>query len=167
MKSEINLTKHCRILDKYIFFLNGPLCQWFKSDMKEDGILFNCCEQYMMYHKAMLFNDEETASKILLSSEPREQKSFGRQVKNFNEIVWESQREQTVFKGNYLKFTQNENLKEYLKRTSPYILVEANKHDRIWGIGMFQDDPNILNIDRWGLNLLGKTLMKVREQIFK
>jgi len=161
--NKIEITEHCRILKNYIFFLNGPLCQWWKANIVEDDITFNCCEQYMMYHKAMLFNDKEIASKILAAEKPREQKNLGRSVKNFNEKIWNENKEQIVYNGNYLKFTQNEDLKEYLKDTNPYQLVEANKYDKIWGIGMFAHDENILNTKIWGKNLLGKILMKVRD----
>lgn len=163
---KIEVTKHCRILDKYIFFLKGPLCQWHKALMKENGIEYNCCEQYMMYQKAILFKDYDTATKILLSSIPREQKDLGRQVKNFNQTIWDKEKENIVFNGNYLKFSSHEYLKQYLYDTYPHQIVEANAYDKIWGIGMFQDDPNVLNTNIWGQNLLGKTLMKVRLTIF-
>ncbi len=162
-KNKIEITEHCKILKNYIFFLNGPLCQWYSSKFIENGITFDCCEQYMMYQKAILFNDEETANKILNTSKPREQKNLGRQVKNFDQKIWDEHKENIVYQGNYLKFSQNEDLKEYLIDTFPYMLVEANKYDKIWGIGMFAYDPNILDTSKWGLNLLGKTLMKVRD----
>ena len=40
----------------------GVFSQWYLSKIKyNDDITFNCCEQFMMYSKAMLFNDKETA----------------------------------------------------------------------------------------------------------
>lgn len=161
--SKIEFSEHCRILKNYIFFLNGPFCQWWKSKFMENNIEYNCCEQYMMYQKAILFKDESTAKKILESKEPREQKRLGRLIKNFDEKIWDQHKEKIVANGNYLKFSQNEELKEYLCDTYPYTLVEANKYDKIWGIGMYMNDPNILDTSKWGKNLLGKTLMKVRE----
>jgi ribA/ribD-fused uncharacterized protein len=160
--SKIEITEHCRLYKNYLFFLNGPLCQWWKSKFVENNIEYCCCEQYMMYQKALLFNDKETANKILNTKEPREQKKLGREVKNFDEHVWDVAKEKIVYNGNYLKFSQNEDLKEYLCDTHPYELVEANKYDRIWGIGMFSHDPNILDTSKWGQNLLGKILMNVR-----
>jgi ribA/ribD-fused uncharacterized protein len=47
------------------------------------------------------------------------------------------------------------------------IIVEANKYDPIWGIGMFSDDRNLLRTELWGQNLLGKAIMKVREELKK
>lgn len=161
--NKIEITEHCRLHKKYLFFLNGPLCQWWRSKFIENDIEFNCCEQYMMYHKAMLFNDKETANKILNTKEPREQKKLGRLVKNFDQKLWDIAKEKIVKEGNYLKFSQNEDLKEYLCDTYPYTLVEANKYDKIWGIGMFSHDPNINDTSKWGQNLLGKNLMKVRD----
>ena len=161
----LELTKHCRIVGNNVFFLKGPFSQWWQAEMEEDGIVFNCCEQYMMYRKAMLFGDEVTAQKILAATEPREQKRLGRIVRNFRPEIWDKRKKEIVFRGNFLKFTGNESLKQYLLSTGDLILAEANKHDRIWGIGMFSDDRDLLRTELWGENLLGKILMQVREKI--
>ena len=50
---------------KYKFFWDGIFSNWYYSDFIVDGILFNCGEQYMMYHKAMTFGDTKTAQKII------------------------------------------------------------------------------------------------------
>ena len=34
----------------------GFLSQWYISNFTEDDILFNTCEKYMMYKKALLFD---------------------------------------------------------------------------------------------------------------
>lgn len=154
-----------KIVDNYLFFLTGWLSQWYKSTMTDGNQVYNCCEQYMMYHKACLFMDFETAKKILEAKNPSEQKELGRKVKNFKENIWNDFKSNVVFQGNYLKFSQNEELKNKLIATEPYILVEANKYDRIWGIGKFADEPTLMNTEEWGENLLGKALMKVRQDI--
>ena len=59
----------------------------------------------MMYQKAQLFGDYETADKILLVTTPKEMKDLGRQVKGFNEDIWIANREKIVYQGNYTKFT--------------------------------------------------------------
>jgi hypothetical protein len=75
---------------------------------------------------------------------------------------------EAVIKGNIAKFSQNEKLKEFLLNTQEKILVEASPYDKIWGIGMDENDKDILDPSKWkGENLLGKALMKVREIIKK
>ena len=44
----------------------------------------------MMHMKAITFNDYESATKILKSQKPRQQKALGRKVKNFDEEVWKN-----------------------------------------------------------------------------
>ena len=45
-------------------------------------------EQYMIYKKAITFNDFSIAAKILNTSNVADIKALGREVKNYNEIVW-------------------------------------------------------------------------------
>lgn len=44
---------------------NGDLSNWYMSEFTVDGIKFLSMEQYMMYEKELLFQDQETAAKIL------------------------------------------------------------------------------------------------------
>ena len=68
--------------------------------------------------------------------------------------------------GNYLKFSQHEDLKERLLATDNKILAEASPYDLIWGIGFRATDELALNEANWkGQNLLGKTLMSVRDSL--
>ena len=43
----------------FTLFWHGIFSQWFKSPFAINGIVYNCCEQYMMAQKAKMFNDEE------------------------------------------------------------------------------------------------------------
>jgi ribA/ribD-fused uncharacterized protein len=89
----------------------------------------------MMWNKAVFFNDHETAAAIIKSTQPREQKALGRQVRGFVENEWNKVCKDIVYKGNYFKFSQNPNLKSKLLDTYPTILIEASPTDMIWGIG--------------------------------
>ncbi|KAI1073395.1 DUF1768-domain-containing protein [Whalleya microplaca] len=53
--------------------------------------------------------------------------------------------------------------RDVLLATGDRELVEASPYDRIWGVGFRPQDAG-RNRKRWGLNLLGKCLMEVREQ---
>lgn len=155
-----------KITNKYIFFWDGIYSQWRIAPMIIDGVQYNCCEQYMMHQKALLFEDYDTARQILRTEIPREQKELGRKVKGFDKDKWDSVCMGIVYKGNYAKFTQNEILKGELIATGDRILVEASPYDKIWGIGMGEDDENIEDPSKWkGLNLLGWTITLVRQEI--
>jgi len=127
-------------------------------------ICFTCAEQYMMYHKALIFNDTESAAKILKTKYPRQMKSFGRKIHGFDELVWNKHKVAVVERANLLKFTQNKDLQELLLSTEDKTLAEASPFDRVWGIGFTAENANI-NKKYWGQNLLGKALMKVRKDL--
>lgn len=155
-------------MEKFTFFWKSysPFSQWHPANFTINELSFNCAEQYMMYMKATLFNDEETAEKILNAVTPSEQKSLGRKVKNFDKELWESNCKKFVYDANYAKFTQNPELLGKLLKTKGTTLVEASPSDCIWGVGLAQDDPRIQNRETWrGTNWLGEVLTKVREDI--
>jgi ribA/ribD-fused uncharacterized protein len=153
------------------FFWKGPLSQWHPSQFKTFDsalmqIMFANAEQYMMYQKAILFNDQSIAKQILATSSPRKCKELGRQIAGFNNDVWKLKARDIVYNGNILKFTQNSDLRQQLLNTANTLLVEASPDDCLWGIGLAEDDPRALDQSQWrGLNWLGETLTKVRESI--
>ena len=152
--------------NNYVFFLSGYLSNWYRCRIEdEDGTVFNCMEQYLMYHKATLFNDYEMAKRILKTEQPEFQKGLGRKVRAFKDDIWKDKREEIAYNGLMLKFKQNSRLRKLLISTAPKMLVECNPKDNIWAIGMSKDDPNIMDTTKWGENLLGKTLTKVRDDI--
>ena len=155
-------------MSEYTFFWSGPFSNWASSTFTYKGITFSCSEQAMMWEKAMLFGDDDTAKKILQTTSPREQKALGRKVKGYDENKWSKVREQKVFDICKEKFTQDQYMKEELLATGNTILVEASPVDKIWGIGLAESDSRAKNQSSWqGLNLLGKVLTNVREQIKK
>lgn len=152
----------------YTFFwrTESPFSQWHQSPFVVNGMVYNCAEQYMMQQKAVLFEDDESARKIMQSNSPTEQKRLGRKVKNFDGTVWNQHRKRIVYAGNYAKFTQNPALKEALLQTEGTTLVEASPVDRIWGVGLAEDDPRIHDPQQWrGNNDLGYILTQLREAL--
>ncbi|MBQ4810899.1 NADAR family protein [Pseudoalteromonas luteoviolacea] len=140
--------------------------QWFDAPFTDKNKRFATAEHYMMYAKATLFNDHDIAAKVLTCRHPNEAKKLGRQVKNFDEQLWNAERFNIVVKANLLKFAQNPELKAYLLGTSNRVIVEASPVDKIWGVGLAEDNPLIVDPKNWqGLNLLGYALMVVREEL--
>ena len=145
---------------------NGYLSNWFLSEFTVGGITFSSMEQYMMYEKAVLFKDQTTAEKILQMDDVAKIKALGRTVQNFDDKVWTKERGGIVYRGISEKFRQNPELAEKLEKTGEEIIAECAVKDRIWGIGLSMKDEGRFSIDKWrGQNLLGRILMRVREDI--
>lgn len=152
--------------ETFTLFWNGPFSQWHPCSFTLGGLRFGHAEQFMMYSKALLFGDRDTAAKILATETPKEQKELGRAVKGYDEARWQLFREGIVYTGNHAKFTQDAELCDVLLATRGTTLVEASPYDRIWGIGLGEEDPRARDRAQWqGLNLLGEALTRVREAI--
>lgn len=125
-------------------------------------------EQYMMAGKAQLFGDEERRKDILACSDPKQIKALGRKVRGFDQAVWDKFKYSIVLNGNWCKFSQNRELREFLLSTGDSVLVEASPYDRIWGIQLSADAPEAQNPFGWrGENLLGFALMEVRDELLR
>lgn len=152
----------------------GWMSQWYAYEMRDGSdstTVYPTAEHYMMYQKARLFGDDEVAGEVLAGAElhPRAIKTLGRRVRGFDETIWAAERERIVEEGTWLKMTRpardgQANLGELLLGTGDRELVEASPYDRVWGVGFRARDAK-RNRERWGLNLLGKALMAVRERL--
>lgn len=170
--------------ERFTFFweTKSPFSQWYKCNFEgasslfindeerkkllghdKDTLVFTSAEQFMMYHKAILFLDNEIASALLRETNARKIKELGRQVKDFDEEVWSFFRSRVVYEGNKAKFRQNPDLLNSLTNTMGTTLVEASPNDKIWGIGLTEDDPRAKRRESWeGTNLLGEILTLLR-----
>ena len=150
------------------FKSHSPFSQWYDSKFSDGENTYHNCEQYMMAHKALLFKDYTTYKKIMQTTNPRDIKKLGREVKNFDQKIWDCHKFNIVRDGNYLKFSQNEDLLNILLSTKGTALVEASPYDKIWGVGLDEFNPDINNPYKWkGQNLLGYALMYVRDRFDK
>jgi len=151
---------------KYTFFFKDKINQWTRSLFTVNGVVFNCVEQAVMAEKAVLFGDMETCALILNTDNPAEQQRLGRLVKNFDQAIWDQNKEAIYYFENCQKFIQNPELKEVLFSTGDTELVECNPDDFIWSCGLSIDDPNARNPSDWkGQNLLGRVLQRVRDDL--
>lgn len=158
-----------RETNTHIYFWGTFLSNWIPSDLsiKFDNRIFTNSEQLFMYIKAMTFQDIETADRIVKEGViPKSAKDLGRQVKNFDGEQWEILRGDAMYKAIKAKFLSDEKLKEKLLNTYPKILVEGTPMDPVWGVMVHWKDDKILDEKNWrGQNLLGKVLMKVRQDL--
>jgi ribA/ribD-fused uncharacterized protein len=142
------------------------LSYWYPAIFTLNDITYATTEHYIMAQKAKLFGDTQTHQAILNAKTPKEAKALGRKVTGFIEDIWNTHRIDIMVTGNEAKFSQHQELKQFLLSTGNTILVEASPYDTIWGIGMGVDHPHIENPKAWkGLNLLGFALMEVRTRL--
>ena len=153
--------------DKYVCFWgrDSVFSNFHRSPFTLGGKSYTCVEQYIMYQKALLFNDQERAERILAVDDPAEHKANGKLVANFDPDTWRRQAQSIVKEALEAKFDQHPHLKTRLLNTRGKELVEASPNDRFWGIGMRLSDPAIKDKGKWGKNMLGKLLMEIRDNI--
>jgi ribA/ribD-fused uncharacterized protein len=141
----------------------GCLSQWWPAAFTSDGATFRSAEHYLMWRKAKLFGDDETAARVVAAGHPRQAKLLGRRVRDFDEQTWLVHRYGIVVDASVAKFGQNPALRAFLLGTGDLVVVEASPTDRIWGIGLAASDVRALDPAQWiGLNLLGFALMQAR-----
>lgn len=144
----------------------GCFSNWYKSRFFARGFDYICVEQYMMHQKALLFDDRETAAKILNTDSPAEMKALGRQVKNFNSKIWDGFKILLIYDGVLHKFITDKAIQDILLSTGDAILAEGAANDLIWGTGLNVKNTEKTPVKDWpGENNLGWILMKVRETI--
>jgi ribA/ribD-fused uncharacterized protein len=134
--------------------------------LSDDKHVYNCAEQFMMMGKAALFYDNIIFNKMKNCNTAKDHKTLGRLIQKFDIDIWNKYCKDIVTIGSYLKFSQNEILKNKLLATGNAKLVEGSPLDKIWGVGLKFDDPAIYDIKNWqGTNFLGNCLEYVRNII--
>ena len=162
-----------KVTNKHILFWGEWPSNWYRAEFDAEMMVngekktlhFYNSEQYFMFVKAIVFSDYETAEKILGTKDPRMAKTLGREVKGYDDKVWNEMRYKVMVDANKAKYSQNEELKQLI--TSEEFkgkgYVEASPLDRIFGIGLSENDPLADDETKWkGQNLLGKALDEVR-----
>lgn len=177
----------------HLFFYSGRTIysNWYEtpdqfSDPLNGGLTFTSSETAFMWWKAVFFQDHKIAT--LLEQKgctPLTAKQLGRQIKDYDDKVWECVRLGYMQYVLYLKFLQNPEWADRLKTTGKRVLIEASPTDRVWGCGLdveaaaahakAEEDAHWLDQGtlqcrgfnpqsiKWpGRNLLGQALMTVR-----
>jgi ribA/ribD-fused uncharacterized protein len=159
-----------RITDTHIYFYKSWLSNWTPKDLDitYNGLKFTNSEQLYMWHKAQYFRDYEIGTRIVNEGQnPKIALELGRQVKNYDDKKWSKLRDYYMYLAVKAKFESSNELMLKLMNTGDKILVEASLTDKLWGIGIDENDDTILDENNWqGLNLLGIVLMKVRNEFF-
>ena len=145
---------------------HGYMSNFYKCKFTDqNGIQYNCSEQYFMYMKCLMFDPDNKILLGLILNEinPAKIKLYGREVKNFHQIIWNEHKYNIMCDAIHKKFSQNKHLQEKLYATKGKLLYEAAKNDRIWGIGYTATESRNVDHKYYGENLLGKALMRYRD----
>lgn len=144
---------------------NGFLSNWYPSKFYLDMVQYQSVGQYLMYQKAVLFGDQETADKIIDEMDPEKIEVLAAGIQNVNENMWNGIRQILVYRGLLEKFRQNLDLLPLLMKTGHDLLAYCSE-DAVWGIGLSMKNPQRSDTDAWkGENLLGYALMQARDSL--
>ncbi len=114
----------------------------------------------------ILFQDLNSYTKLRAANTTGEMKSLGYAVKGFNSDEWARFAEEVANTFLPAKFSQNEQLKQYLLSTGSRSMIEAAPNDSLWGIGIYMYDSQLMHSkSKWGKNIIGESLMKVRQDL--
>lgn len=125
-------------------------------------------EQFLAYKRAKLSGQKPLIQKALQAQDPVEAKSILNTLRADHYEEWKKEAPAIALEGLQAKFKQNPALAEYLRNTTPLTLGEASTN-QVWGVGLTLVNENALDKSKWNKqgNLLGRSLMKVRDQLLK
>lgn len=152
--------------DQAVWFWNkaSVFSNHYPCKFAENGVEYNCSEQYLMVSKAKHFGDSTAAEKIMKSTNPVEQKQT--EVNNFDAASWRRVAPDIMKHALVLKFSQSKDLRQKLLDTGIRHIGEASPHDDFWGCGHKMRDDEIQDPKNWkGKNILGLKLMEVRSEL--
>ena len=148
--------------DTHVYFWrnNTPFSNFYHKPFLYKGHKLLFSEQAFMIEKALQFDP----SKVDLIASVKHAKSIGREIRNYNDRIWSAKRYHAMVQALEAKFADQE-LREILLATGDRIIVEASPYDKIWGVGLSENDDDLYAGNWKGQNLLGKALMEVRDKL--
>src|SRR5262245_13654729 len=148
-KSAMEIIRFYRVDNEYGYFSNFS-----PHPIKMKGKVWPTSEHYFQAQKFVGTGHEE---EIRLVKSPMIAARLGRDRKRPLRRDWESVKDKIMFEAVRAKFTQYGELRKILLATGDAEIIEHTGNDSYWGDGG----------DGSGRNMLGKTLMLVREELRK
>lgn len=132
------------------------------------GVRFATAENFMMWRKGQVFGLSPQVLAQIVAAGPNEAKAIGRTIPNYDNARWHAVARGHVTEGNRAKFGQNPAALRTLLDTAGTTLVEASPHDRVWGIGLYEQDRRAQRRETWlGSNWLGEVLTALRDEFLR
>jgi N-glycosidase YbiA len=148
-ESAMEKIRFYRVDDEYGCFSNFS-----PHPVKMKGKVWPTSEHYFQAQKFVGTAHEEEIRRV---KSPMIAARMGRDRKRPLRRDWESVKDEIMFEAVRAKFTQHEELRKILLATGDAEIIEHTGKDSYWGDGG----------DGGGRNMLGKTLMLVRDELRK
>ena len=143
----------------------NPLSNFHPAKISYEGHIYHSSEQLIQHKKAQLFGDEIAEALILVTNTALESKTEARNVRNYDQQIWEESAKELCYEGIKLKFTQHQWLANLLLSTNDDILGEAT-YDKLWGTGVPIHRNDCTDRTKWHSNgIMGEILMEIRNEL--
>ena len=131
-----------------------------------EGRQYRCAEQYYQSQKCLEGGNAYAADEVMLEKDPVIIKKIGDSVKIDYKRWINGKGSHVMLTGLHAKFSQNQGLRDALINTGDKSMVECNRYDTNWGIGLALKDEEATDCTTWkGENLLGLCLDRIREDL--
>jgi ribA/ribD-fused uncharacterized protein len=130
-----------------------------------DGQHYPTLEHFYQAAKARFFKQPLLAERIRCAQSPAMAKLLGKQVKDFCHVSWTPHSIRVMRRGIYHKFLDPV-LRSKLLQTTGLLLVEANRWDCFWSVGLPLNSASLGDPCSWrGQNHLGFLLTEHRQRL--
>ena len=128
---------------------------------------YSSAEQAFQHKKARVAGDLNKQREIMFNADPVVQKNLGHEVRCLDHASWDKDKCSILKEILISKFTQHEQLKQFLMDTKDKTLAEANGRDSYFAIGLPLTHPDVLDQTKWAdnSNHLGRILMEIRQEL--
>ena len=128
---------------------------------------YSSAEQAFQHKKARVAGDLNKQREIMFNADPVVQKNLGHEVRGLDHASWDKDKCSILKEILISKFTQHEQLKQFLMDTKDKTLAEANGRDSYFAIGLPLTHPDVLDQTKWAdnSNHLGRILMEIRQEL--
>jgi ribA/ribD-fused uncharacterized protein len=162
--------QHTIMSDEHTFFHGrlSPFSNFYSVSLDIDNSHYNCVEQFFQTEFVTFHGNLSAARKIMESSDPSEQKRIAKMAVRTPKESWGAKSVEVMTKALEHKFNpvSNKDLCTKLCETAPKRLVECNRHDNFWAIGLSLNNDDKDDPSKWeGQNKLGELLTSIRDTL--
>ena len=158
-----------KIIALYADKLFSPLHTWYYSPFIYNDKEFRYAEIAIQYSKAVLFNDMSTAKQMRHCEDSKKLANLAAKINDFDEEISNQNSEEIVYDIMKRKFKKR--IRWLLRTNDTYLAILEKYADSAlsndWYINIEMDNitlNNFTNLEKYGKNLLGKTIMRIRDE---